>query len=202
MLAYCKLGPSQQNSVKSWIAHRDFCTTSHSAQFHTPVKFQHRRFTLVQLQMSTFAASMQKQLPKLTADQDQNLADMTHFYVGPRFCEMKTVNKLSTHSVGRLDYPYPAVMWPCPRGSVKCCHRQRFTKIMNVSKIGIGFTKRVSLQIFRACVVTFPLKGPPSHSKMKGILSKRNILRKARVTVKLSTMYRCTKLQSHNTCAT
>ena len=36
---------------------------------------------------------MQKPLPKLTVDKDQNLADMTHFYVGPRFCEMKTVNK-------------------------------------------------------------------------------------------------------------
>ena len=49
-------------------AHRDFSTTSHSAQFHTQVKLQHRRFTLVKLQRSTFAASMQKQLPKLTAD--------------------------------------------------------------------------------------------------------------------------------------
>ena len=49
-------------------AHRDFSTTSHSAQFHTQVKLQHRRFTLVKLQTSTFAASMQKQLPKLTAD--------------------------------------------------------------------------------------------------------------------------------------
>ena len=49
-------------------AHRDFSTTSHSAQFHTQVKLQHRRFILVKLQRSTFAASMQKQLPKLTAD--------------------------------------------------------------------------------------------------------------------------------------
>ena len=45
-------------------AHRDFSTTSHSAQFHTQVKLQHRRFALVKLQRSTFAASMQKQLPK------------------------------------------------------------------------------------------------------------------------------------------
>ena len=49
-------------------AHRDFSTTCHSAQFHTQVKLQHRCFTLVKLQRSTFAASMQKQLPKLTAD--------------------------------------------------------------------------------------------------------------------------------------
>ena len=49
-------------------AHRDFSTNSHSAQFHTHVKLQHRRFTFVKLQMSTFAASMQKQRPKLTAD--------------------------------------------------------------------------------------------------------------------------------------
>ena len=49
-------------------AHRDFSTTSHSSQFHTQVKLQHRRFTLVKLQRATFAASMQKQLPKLTTD--------------------------------------------------------------------------------------------------------------------------------------
>ena len=49
-------------------AHRDFSTTSHSAQFHTQVKPQHRRFILVKLQRSTFAASIQKQLPKVTAD--------------------------------------------------------------------------------------------------------------------------------------
>ena len=49
-------------------AHRDFSTTSHSAQFHTQVKLQHRRLTLIKLQRSAFAASMQKQLPKLTAD--------------------------------------------------------------------------------------------------------------------------------------
>ena len=60
-------------------AHRDFSTTSHYAKFHTQVKLQHRRFTPEKLQRSTFAASMQKQLPKLTADWDQNLADMTHF---------------------------------------------------------------------------------------------------------------------------
>ena len=94
-------------------AHHDFSTTSHYAKFHTQVKLQHRRFTLEKLQRSTFAASMQKQLPKLTADWNQNLADMTHFYVSPRFCEMKTVNKLSTHSAGRLGHPYPAVLWPC-----------------------------------------------------------------------------------------
>ena len=62
---------------------------------------------------------------------------MTHFYVGPRFCEMNTVNKFSTHSTGRLGYPYPAVMWPFSRGSVTTC----FTKIMNVSLIGIPISR-------------------------------------------------------------
>ena len=46
-------------------AHRDFSTSSRTAQFHAQVKLQIRRFTLVKLQRSTFAASMQKQLPKL-----------------------------------------------------------------------------------------------------------------------------------------
>ena len=56
--SYC-IGPV---SYKKYIcikgAHRDFSTTSDFAQFHMQVKLQHRRFTLVKLQRSTFTASM------------------------------------------------------------------------------------------------------------------------------------------------
>ena len=70
-------------------ARRDF-NTAH--QFHTQVILRHRRFFLVKLLMFTFAASMQKQLTKLTPGY-KNLDDMTPFQGGPRFCEMKTVSK-------------------------------------------------------------------------------------------------------------
>ena len=80
----------------------DFNTTRHSATFHTQDTRQHHRFILVKLQMFTFAAIVHKQLPKLTQDWLRpNLADMTHFQVGPRFCEMKTVNKAH---IGQTDW--------------------------------------------------------------------------------------------------
>ena len=78
---------------------------------------------------------MQKHIPKCTADKDQNLADMTHFQVGLRFCEMKTVNKAH---IRQAVWVIRTLQSCGPRGLIimqviTCCHRQRFTKKINLS---------------------------------------------------------------------
>ena len=167
-------------------------TTRHSAQFHTQVTLQQCRFTLVKKYKSL-------QLLQACKNSSQNLL-LAKTKPGRHdpFSSWSEIlwdkNSKQKHTFGRSTAWVIHTLQSCghARDSIISCHQQHFTKRIEV-KIRIGFTKHISLQIFRVCLVMFPLMGPPWYSKMKRIMSETNILQKARVTVKLFNNVPCTR---------
>ena len=115
---------------------------------------------------------------------------MTHFQGGLSFCETKTVNKAHIRLsdwVIRLSIPCCPVAMPVSHyESLPTAFHYENQCVINRDR----FQETHFLLGSLVCVVTFPLVGPPLHSKMKRIRSKRNILQKAGVTVCETGQYR------------
>ena len=81
--------------------YRKPCKASrHSVKFHTQVTLERHRFTLVKPSYQQLLQTCKNLLPNshiLTFRLEPDLEDMNHFQDGPRFCEMKTLNRKFYH---------------------------------------------------------------------------------------------------------